>query len=467
MLAVVAVAAVSYSVWGPPVQRWVTSVSGSSSGENKAPAADEHEGRDHAAHDDANSIELSPQAWKNLGLNVGPVELSDFERTITVPALVVERPGRTTIQVAAPLTGMVLGVFVAQGQSVQPGDLLFNLRLTHEDLVQTQTEFLKTLESLDVENREIERLKKITQGAVAGKVILDREYEKQKLEGLLRAQHEALLLHGLSEEQVQQISKGRRLLRELAVRAPEVVDHEEERRVLSGGQNNAVAQASHSEDAVEEHPLVVQNLTVHQGDVVEAGSPLCELADLKVLYAEGRGFEQDAQQVIRAAENEWPVKAVFQDNANQADVVTGLRIAYVANQVQAESRAFHFYVTLPNAIQRSFEGPAGRPYVAWKYKLGQRLNLLTPVERWSRKIVLPVQAIAQEGAENYVFVRDGKHFDRRPVHVEYRDPRNVVLANDGSLFPGEHVALSSAHQLQMAIKNKSGGGVDPHAGHNH
>jgi hypothetical protein len=35
------------------------------------------------------------------------------------------------------------------------------------------------------------------------------------------------------------------------------------------------------------------------------------------------------------------------------------------------------------------------------------------------------------------------------------------------VFPGETVAQNGAHQLQMAIKNQSGGPVDPHAGHNH
>ena len=51
--------------------------------------------------------------------------------------------------------------------------------------------------------------------------------------------------------------------------------------------------------------------------------------------------------------------------------------------------------------------------------------------------------------------------------VDYRDQSSTVIANDGSLFPGDIVALKGAHQMQMALKNKSGGGVDPHAGHTH
>jgi hypothetical protein len=75
--------------------------------------------------------------------------------------------------------------------------------------------------------------------------------------------------------------------------------------------------------------------------------------------------------------------------------------------------------------------------------------------------------VAQDGIENYVFVPNGDHFDRRTVHVEYRDDLSVVIENDGALFPGDDVALNGAQQLQLALKNKSGGGVDPHAGHNH
>ena len=42
-----------------------------------------------------------------------------------------------------------------------------------------------------------------------------------------------------------------------------------------------------------------------------------------------------------------------------------------------------------------------------------------------------------------------------------------MIANDGSLFPGDVVAVSRGQQLQLALKNKSAAAIDPHAGHNH
>ncbi|MEZ6087103.1 MAG: hypothetical protein R3C05_03535 [Pirellulaceae bacterium] len=108
----------------------------------------DHAGHDHAGHDDASSLELSAQARRNLGLTseaVQPVTLQTYEKSITIPAAVVERPGRSRVQVATPMTGVVTHVHTVQGEAVQPGSLLFQIRLTHEDLVNAQTDFVRTL----------------------------------------------------------------------------------------------------------------------------------------------------------------------------------------------------------------------------------------------------------------------------------------------------------------------------------
>ena len=81
--------------------------------------------------------------------------------------------------------------------------------------------------------------------------------------------------------------------------------------------------------------------------------------------------------------------------------------------------------------------------------------------------MLPAEAVVEDGPESYVFREDGEHFHRCPVHVEYRDQFNVVLAEGNDIWPGDRVAMNGAQQLQVALKNKSGGGIDPHAGHNH
>ena len=177
-------------------------------------------------------------------------------------------------------------------------------------------------------------------------------------------------------------------------------------------------------------------------------------------------FEQDVSQLRQASAEEWTVDAIFQQPGDKTEVLEDLDIAYLANQVDADSRTLRFYVRLPNTVTKDRRADGNR-FVEWKYLPGQRLQLRVPVEQWPDQIVLPINAVASEGAEYFVFQQNGDHFDRVPVHVKFKDQYSAVIENDGSLFAGDVVAMRGAHQMQMALKNKSGGGVDPHAGHNH
>jgi multidrug efflux pump subunit AcrA (membrane-fusion protein) len=213
--------------------------------------------------------------------------------------------------------------------------------------------------------------------------------------------------------------------------------------------------------------LQVQDLKVDQGQHVTAGDTLCVLADHNELFIEGKAFEQDVEAVSMAVSKGWAVSAVVESKASQPQVIPDLKLLYLANKVDPDSRAFRFYVTLPNRVLQENESTDGRRFLTWEFKPGQRMQVRVPVERWTDRIVLPIDAVATEGGESYVFQANGDHFDRRPVHVEYRDQFWAVIANDSSLYPGDVVAKTGAFQLQTALKNKAGGAIDPHAGHNH
>ena len=411
-------------------------------------AGDEgHAGHDHghAGHAEENSIELSEQARKSIGLLEGAVAVSTFHRTVTIPGMVVERPGRSRYAAIASMTGFLTKILVTVGETVVPDQPLFEIRLTHEELVQSQADLLRTAAELDVVRREIARLEGIgPEGLIATKVILERKYELQKLEAVRLAQHQALLLHGLTEEQVNAIVTTRTLLGSITVRAPSTA-------AINGGSGT----------------LIVAELSVERGQHVTAGDTLATLVDHGTLLIEGDAFEQDMAALTDAAAEGKPITAVIEVSAKQTKQVEGLRIAYVADRVTPDSRTLRFFVTLPNDLIGDPRTEGESSFVTWRYKPGQRMQLQVPVEEWPDRIVLPADAVAQDSVENYVFRANGDHFDRATVHVEHRDPQWVVIANDGTLFPGDRIAMSAAQQLHLALKNKAGGGIDPHAGHNH
>jgi membrane fusion protein, heavy metal efflux system len=362
-----------------------------------------------------------------------------------MPGMVVERPGRTQLNVAASLGGVITRVYVIPGEAVAPRTPLFDIRLTHEELVSAQGEYLKTLEELDVVNHEIARLEAIAEGLVPGHRVRDERYRRRQLEANLRAQRQALLLHGLSEADADNIVQTRVLLQSLTIQAPQ-----------------------HEDDAACEgdHLFHVQSLAVQRGQQVDAGAPLCVLADHCELYLEGTAFEQDAARIRTVAERQLPIAAHQRLEGGGQEAVEGLKLLYIADQIEPESRALHFYVTLPNSIVLDrMEG--GRRFQQWKYKPGQRLELQVPVESWEERIVAPAESVITEGAEAYVYVEAAPgHFHRTPVHLEHRDQQSAVIAPDSAVKVGDTIAGRGAFQIHLALRNRTGGSADAH-GHSH
>jgi multidrug efflux pump subunit AcrA (membrane-fusion protein) len=337
-------------------------------------------------------------------------------------------------------------VHVIEGEAVTPETPLFDVRLTHEELVSAQGEFLKSTEELDVVNREIARLEGLAEGVVAGSRVRDQRYERQKLEAQLRAQRQALLLHGLSQADVDQIVSSRQLLQSLTIRAPE-----------------------HDEDCEcgDEHLFHVQELSVERGEQVDAGAPLAVLADHCELYIEGTAFEEDAERLRQAAADGVEVSADLLVRDRPEGGIDDLTILYLADQIERDSRALHFYLPLLNSVTLDRTKGSHR-FIQWRFKPGQRVELRVPVERWTGRLVLPAEAVVSDGAEAYVFIEEEpRHFHRTPVQVLHKDQRSAVIEDDGSVHVGDTIAAQGAFQMHLDLKNKAGGGIDPHAGHNH
>ena len=415
--------------------------------EDEDHAAHQPEQSAHTAHEESAFIELSENGLKNIGYEPFEVLATDFVKKLVLPAIVVERPGRSRLHITAPITGVVTRIYAVEGQAVEASKPMFEQRLTHEELVTSQRDYLRTAESLDIVNREIARLESLGEGVVAGRRILEQKYEKQKLEASLQAEQQALVVHGLTQEQVEHVLQSHELLRKFVVRAP--------------------THTHDGESCPAEHLFHVQRLAVAQGQQVATGDELAVVADHCELFVEGLAFEDDAAALRKAARNGWNIDADLLLGDESTRSVSGLKLLYLADHVDSDSRAYRFYLQLPNKVVLDQTTNDGRRFIEWRFKPGQRMQLEVPVEKWEQQLVLPLAAVVDEAAESYVYQQNGDHFDQVSVHVVHRDQKSAVVANNGSLFPGDIVAGRGAYQMHLALKNKAGGGIDPHAGHNH
>ena len=85
--------------------------------------------------------------------------------------------------------------------------------------------------------------------------------------------------------------------------------------------------------------------------------------------------------------------------------------------------------------------------------------------------MLPAAAVVLEGPEAYVFRANGDALDRKPVNLLLDDRDKLLVANDGSIAAGNHIAQNGAAQLNRVLKARAAGGGEghghDHAGHSH
>ena len=463
IITLILIAVVAYGTrqfWSGPIKNAVAYLKNESTEDYEldlhgSHASEDHDetAADHVAHDspadggNPDSIKLTKAAWTNIGLITGIVETAEFTRSNKVPAMVVERPGRSLIQIPAPVTGVVTKVFAVEQDSVSPGDPLFELRLTHEDVVTAQTSFLEHLHHRERAKKELDRLRSIGSKIIAGKRIIEQEYKYEEEVDKVAALKQSLLMHGLLEKQVEEIESTRQFLRTVTVLAPPFA-----------GDVDA--------DGLFYH---LQKMKVSRGEIVEAGHALAVLADHSVLFVEGQAFEDDAQQLFQAASDGKAIEVVPSSTNATKDQSLNLKIHSVSDRVDAESRALKFYLLLPNEKLSANKDIGDSPgtFLGWKYRPGQRMEAhLTSGETFENEFVLPAEAVVVDGPNAFVFEQNGDNFDRVDVSVLYRDADTVVVKKDNRLI-GSVIAMTAAFDMHLAIKNAAGGPVDPHAGHTH
>lgn len=422
------------------------------------PGATETAPPTEAEHDHAHEerIKLSPEARDNLKLVVRPLQPQTWWRTLQVPGTIVDRPGQSDQGVTAPAMAVVSRVHVLPGDMVRTGDLLFTLRLVSERLQTSQAELFKTTQELKLNQEQIDRLKGAANaGSVPMARLIELENQHRRLLTQEKAARQELLTHGLSPDQIDAIAQGH-FVTEISVKTPAPAT--DQPQLVTPVAESAVPAANG-------YVFEVKDLKVHPGAHVQPGEQLGLLANHRLLYIEGRAFKKEVPLLERAAQEGWNVEAEFSDEEGKAwpALEQPLRIRHLASTVDPVSRTFGFYLPLVNQ-SRSYEKD-GRTFLIWRYRPGQRVRLLVPVEEFRNVLVLPTGAVVKEGPEAWVFRQNGDFFERRSVRVLFEDRRQIVISTDGGVAPGHYVAQNAAAALQRVLKAQLAGGDHEHDHH--
>lgn len=436
---------------------------------------DEHEeNKENGKHEEHAEIALSPSAAKNIGL-VGPnrtflMEPGTFTRTHSIPAIIMEFSGRTTSNVPAPYAGIITKIYHEPGESVRPGEPLFDVTLSLPEMQDAQVALLKlcgTQAFLEAEIAEIDS--KLNGLAPERRRELDVRLKETKIE--ITTQKDVLQVLGLPSEIVERLIVERKpISHSVIVRVPPVSHHG-----FISEQNPGEMESS----------VVFETLYVNVGKRVESGDTLCDVCDLCELTVRGDAFAVNEGILLDALQNpETRVRVTFDGNRKQA--LENLHLRMVESKIDEKNRTISCFTDFPNVKVTDDEPEQGtaaasqthphRPhYIHWLYKAGERCQMEIAYEKVENVVIVPVDAVAQDVNETYVFeleeeTKTGETiWVRHPVHVLFRTKECVVIENSGGLPLGKPTAARSASFLQEALSALNGTGtkIDPHAGHNH
>jgi len=438
------------------------------------PLAQTGDGKDEpnsggAGHGSNAIVVINEKTLENMNLKYGKFEKRDYFQTIRIPAQVVERIPQSRRSVSAPIAGRVTKVFVAKGQAVRPGEKLFDIRITDESIANSQVGLLEVFANLEIGRAKKERLENLGTGVVAGKQLMNAEFEIKKLVDRRAALIQELRARGMGEEQIKTFIKTKKLAKDISIFAPALDQGQPDMNPSPAVTTTGGSGLTQTNDPY----FTVEIISAIEGSAVELGDPICSLTHHGELLIKGLAFEGDIDKIAAANQNGWGFTAQFGEGPD-ALVREGLPLFSVENHVDTQSQTFPLFIEIKNEIINRTLDAQNRTYVNWRFKPGQRAHLEVPVEMWKSQVVVPLAAVVREGPETFVFLKIGHthtsedgtvehEFQKLPVKVLHSDQRFAVLKKDASLDIYEQYALDQAYQLNLALKLAAGGG----GGHGH
>ncbi|MEL6110981.1 MAG: MchE protein, partial [Planctomycetota bacterium] len=377
--------------------------------------------------------------------------------TVTIPGMVQDRPGISDRGVTSPAVGSIAEIHVYPGDTVRPGERLVTIALFSEYLQATQSELFKASREIALLRKDIERLSAVADsGGIAGSKLIQMRNDIERQETLTRSARQELLNRGLSPTQVDQVIQGKfsSTIEVVAPPPPAIANSSGVDREFAITQASFVTNDSLGEPIAYE----VQALAIELGQTVQAGQLIADLANHRHLYVVGYAFKREAGLLEQVARDAREIEIEFADDDAELwpALPQSFQIRHLSNSIDVRSRTFDFFVPLKNESHSYDKG--GETFLVWRFRPGQRARLHIPVEKYEKVFVLPVDSIAREGPEAYVYRQNGDLFDQIAVHVLYEDRRSVVIANDGSIVPGSYLAQNAGASLRRVLKSQSAAG---------
>lgn len=338
---------------------------------------------------------VSAAQLKTLGVTLLKLEQPAAIAGMAYAAKVTLPPGQEQV-VSAPVAGVVDQLLVSDQQAVNAGQAL--LRLSSPQFGEMQLKLLETASRAWLSQKTLQREKALlAEGIIPERRVQEAEAAAQDDAARQRQAEAALRLAGIDAASIQRIAAGGTLQDGVMVRA------------RAAG--------------------VVLGIDIKPGQRVQEADALLRLASLQTLWLD-IAIPADRQPAT------FGKAATIQIVGRDATAVP-LSVGAMVSDSQT--------VTLRARVTRGAE----------RLRPGEVVQAQVPFAANTAGWALPLQAVARQDDQAFVFVRTEKGFVARPVSVVSSAGASVQVT--GELKPGQEVATASVIALKAAWQGKSGG----------
>jgi RND family efflux transporter MFP subunit len=350
-------------------------------------------GHELAAYFVPGVLRLSPEASRNIGLKIEPLQHRMIDSVLEVNGAVDLPPDKRAIA-SSRLSGTLSTILVDRGQAVRAGQLI--AKIVSLELQDQQLELIKAHLEAQLLEETVTRLK--TSAAISARQILEVESQLAAARNRRESLRRNLLAVGLTSDVIDRIPTDREFRIALPILAP-----------CDG--------------------FVVQFDKV-LGQSIKAGEPLFAIHDISKAMIQGFVSERDLAHV--RIDQKARVRLV----ADPTSVIEG-RVVRSSRVFEIDSRTLSVWIE-PTSI------------VARPLRHGQ-LATITLVRASSESLLaVPHSAIVAEGTRSFVFVRNADGIlERKPIQPGREDDRYVEIIE--GIQKGDMVAVTGATQLQTAF----------------
>jgi Cu(I)/Ag(I) efflux system membrane fusion protein len=316
-------------------------------------------------------VKLSPEQMKLANVKVDSLRISSIGRETIITGIFAVNQNRTS-QISARVNGRIEKLYhKISGEEIRTGEPAFDL--FSRDLIRLQEEYLLVLSKPEM---------------LGGKAILNASKNK-------------LLLLGMIEKQIDELEKTKQAKTVITIYS------------TAAG--------------------TITGIPVREGDIVNEGTPVYEVADLNSLWVEAQTFPEESAIVAEGKKVEI-IPEAFPEEATEGT------ISFAAPELQSGSKV--------NLVRAEVNNPGG------KFKPGMQANVILHSEE-KKAIVLPVDAVIRDSKHALVWIQNKEDgFEMRMVETGIETKFRIEITS--GLTVGERVVVSGAYLVNSEYIFKRG-----------